>query len=76
MANQTPIEIARELLHEALQPHIKGRNAAARLSAAAEDALASIEHLLTVRQDVKKGRLGATVMTRDASLFNSPPRAL
>lgn len=70
------VDIARELLEESLRPHFKGRNAKARLESAVDDAVDSIVHLITVRQDVKKNRLGATVMTEGASEFKIPPRTL
>ena len=73
------VEMASELLTEALRPHIKGKNAENRLTNAVADSINSIVHLITVRQDVKKNKLGATVMTEGASFYKGPgsaPRTL
>lgn len=64
---KSTLDIALECLTEALVPHFKGKNAEDRLNEAAGAALASISHLLTVRETVKKRPLGATVMTEQAS---------
>lgn len=63
----TPIDMARECLTEALAPHFKGKMAEERLTEAVSDALGSIEHLITIKDVVKKKPLGATIMTEQAS---------
>jgi len=73
------VELAADLLREALRPHFKGKTAGLRLEEATNDALNAVAHLITVREDVKKGRLGATVMTQGASMAKRPgsvPRSL
>jgi hypothetical protein len=68
------VEIARELLSEALAPHFSnGKVGQAKLEQATQDALTSISHLITVRDDVKKKRLGATVMTQESSMARNRP---
>lgn len=76
---QGSVEIAIELLREAMRPHFKGRNASGRLENAVSDSINAIVHLITVREDVKKNKLGATVMTEGASINKGPgsvPRTL
>ena len=71
------VDMAAALRRGALRPHFKGKTAEARLEKATVDALGAVAHLITVRQDVKKNRLGATVMTEGASQFKTrPPRTL
>ena len=73
------VEVTGELLAEALRPYFKGKNATARFNNAVSDAIGAIAHLVTVRDNVKKGKLGATVMTERASINKQPgtaPRTL
>jgi hypothetical protein len=66
-ASKTPIEIAAEVLKEALAPHFKGKLAEDRLGVAVADAVSAIAHLIVVKDNVRKRPLGATVMTEQAS---------
>lgn len=82
MENQEPrstLDIALECIKEALAPHFKGKNSDERLNEAANAALGSVAHMITVRQDVKKKPIGATVMTEQASAVIRPgiaPRSM
>lgn len=67
-----PIDAARERIREALTPHFRGKTADGRVDAAVSDVLISIEHLITHKDEVKKGPLGATVMTEAASAVKAP----
>lgn len=74
---QNNLELAGELIYEALGPHFTERPDEERQNATA-DVIARIEHLVST-QPVNKGRKGATVMTEGASMHKMPgsaPRSL
>lgn len=73
--NSNGVEVVKQLLKESLSPFFKGR-AASKLDEAVNSAAESIAHLITIRENVKKNKLGATVMTESASMGAKPPRTL
>lgn len=75
-----PIELARHLIRKALANHYTG---AKRMDEATEEILGAIQHLIQTGPAPKKGKLGVTVMTEQASMRNPstgqhtrPPREL
>lgn len=70
----SPVDATKKILVSVLSKHIKGKNAEARVEAAANDAVAQISHLITIEPRNRPGRLGATVMTHGASMMNGPAR--
>lgn len=73
--NNNGVEVVKQLLKESLTPFFKGR-AASKLDGAVDAAAESIAHLVTIRENVKKNKLGVTVMTENASMGPRPPRTL
>lgn len=72
----TSVEMVKVILKESLAPYFKGR-AGPKLDNAATAAAESIAHLITTREDVKKNKLGVTVMTESASMNKTKsPRTL
>lgn len=76
-----PVEVARQLIREALDPFFKGPRRAKRMQDAANSAINSIVHLIKTTPGGKK--IGAAVMTETASQknphtgkHNVPPRIL
>lgn len=75
--DRSTLDIAFDKVRESLAPYFKGRkNADANLHEATKAVIASISHMITVRDNVKKRPLGATVMTEQASFGRIPPRNL